>query len=1094
MLLTEQQLHEIRQIVADHHNAFIVNTISPEAVAPEILEKLKQKGLVKPTLSSIEEAYLYGQILAAAQNPNVANMSYEEFKQYLAKNGIPLSPIERQAVKMAQLQAGQYAKGLGNRVDAQTGQILIEADAQLRAKLRHEIQDKTAQNIASREGLKKLKSDLGWATRDWARDWDRIAVTEKHTALHQGMADHYHKRFGPEVRVFKRPMPDACPHCLRLHLGPDGQPRIFPLKVLEQNATNVGRKVAEWKPVIGATHPHCQCQLTRMPAGWGFNEEGDLVPGGALGVHYKDEQDLELSMLREEDLIKGLRDGFVEFQGLPIQIENQAGTYRAWKDRDGNQGQTLMRYGYGFIQGTKAADEEELDCYVGPDPNATHAYIIHQQRPANGVYDEDKVMLGFSTAADAKQAYLAHYNSPDFFQAMSELPMDAFKRWISGLQSPEAKLKKSERLVLLLKGESISAEVGAAHSPAGSRNPGPGTAPNYLFNVPQRPKPAKLEGITTPKALMDAEHDRKGLRRDPKTYELEPMKRPVFTIQMPEYLDREDRTETAEATQEWLASQARALGGIKNTPEKFVIRPDKQPVMDGSSLTKAGPGSGGPTGPHKYIERKWMKDHWVYKYAHAHGGKVEGHEHDLGKVALKLPKEKVAKLTAFKAEYELSHDIKVGAKYAILELTEAEADFLRTKTKGPSQAPSFPPPVEASQVQRLGTFEVVPAETLGHPPVAPGKLQRGHKVEVTLMVKGQPTTLQTAIAGFDCRGHAVFFHKGRRRIVPFQKLKPLEKPTYKPVAKGLPPGTVVKASERHQKLIKQALELEVVGHHRAKKFAQWLLQKGEESYLVGGVVRDMLAGMVPGSNKTDAQILDSMKDVDIVTTAHPGLHMQMMAELAHDQPEKNGKKNGLKNDASQWGVTLHGKDPDGLDLATMATSGTYRDAVYHEDLGTEEVPAAFDHEIDKDAERRDFTCNALYYDLHNDAIIDPTGHGIADAQNRVLRLAAKGENLENNHQLTLRFWKFRARGYAPEKETLEIIKKKAVKDFDRLYKLNAPHFFKAIANSAKSKGKTAKEALARYRAAMEADGMGDLYQKYIAPNEDAIIYQMEKKK
>ena len=68
--------------------------------------------------------------------------------------------------------------GLGNKVDQATGQLLIEADAQLRDKLRGEIRDATAENIAKRESVKKLKSTLGHATKDWARDWDRIAITE----------------------------------------------------------------------------------------------------------------------------------------------------------------------------------------------------------------------------------------------------------------------------------------------------------------------------------------------------------------------------------------------------------------------------------------------------------------------------------------------------------------------------------------------------------------------------------------------------------------------------------------------------------------------------------------------------------------------------------------------------------------------------------------------------------------------------------------------------------------------------------------------------------------------------------------------------
>lgn len=44
---------------------------------------------------------------------------------------------------------------------------------------------------------------------------------------------------------------------------------------------------------------------------------------------------------------------------------------------------------------------------------------------------------------------------------------------------------------------------------------------------------------------------------------------------------------------------------------------------------------------------------------------------------------------------------------------------------------------------------------------------------------------------------------------------------------------------------------------------------------------------------------------------------------------------------------------------------------------------AFTDDIKKDASRRDFKCNAVYYDIKNRKFIDPTG-GIADIKNRVL--------------------------------------------------------------------------------------------------------------
>jgi phage gp29-like protein len=120
-----------------------------------------------------------------------------------------------------------------------------------------------------------------------------------------------------------------------------------------------------------------------------------------------------------------------EFQGLPIAVENEAGSLRQWRDpgpSGGTVGATTMLYDYGFIDGHLSGDGEELDCYVGPDPAADHVYVVHQLlAPDFKRHDEDKVFLGFASADAAKDAYLAHRSSADAFGGMSVIPLDVFK-------------------------------------------------------------------------------------------------------------------------------------------------------------------------------------------------------------------------------------------------------------------------------------------------------------------------------------------------------------------------------------------------------------------------------------------------------------------------------------------------------------------------------------------------------------------------------------------------------------------------------------------------------------------------------------------
>ena len=50
--------------------------------------------------------------------------------------------------------------------------------------------------------------------------------------------------------------------------GLGSAPKVFRLDELKANGTNVGRKAAEYQPVVGPLHPWCRCTLERVPFGF----------------------------------------------------------------------------------------------------------------------------------------------------------------------------------------------------------------------------------------------------------------------------------------------------------------------------------------------------------------------------------------------------------------------------------------------------------------------------------------------------------------------------------------------------------------------------------------------------------------------------------------------------------------------------------------------------------------------------------------------------------------------------------------------------------------------------------------------------------
>jgi hypothetical protein len=86
-----------------------------------------------------------------------------------------------------------------------------------------------------------------------------------------------------------------------------------------------------------------------------------------------------------------------------------------------------MSYDYGYIRGTVGTDKDHLDAYIGPNPESETVYIANQRDPVTGMFDEQKVMLGFNSEEEAKAAYLKQYDRPGFFGNMLNIDDDTFK-------------------------------------------------------------------------------------------------------------------------------------------------------------------------------------------------------------------------------------------------------------------------------------------------------------------------------------------------------------------------------------------------------------------------------------------------------------------------------------------------------------------------------------------------------------------------------------------------------------------------------------------------------------------------------------------
>lgn len=296
-IASPQHVSDIRQLITDYHLAFIATQIGPGYIAPGDVQRLIDAGILPQDLAYtyqpgpgdlpsaaaevIAQAYNYG--IAMGRDPMMRRQANTMTLNVFTEQGTPrLSEQERSAREWASSNAANTIVGLGNQVADDFTTTAIEADAELRRAYQADIREELDMNLSRREAWRRLASELGHRTGDWARNFKRISATEKQAAMQEGIVAGLIEREGDpkHTMVAKQPAPDACPDCVRLHLtaGQGSPPRTFRLSELQANGTNVGRKRNAWMAVVGPVHPWCSCELIHVPAGWGFNDDGDLVP------------------------------------------------------------------------------------------------------------------------------------------------------------------------------------------------------------------------------------------------------------------------------------------------------------------------------------------------------------------------------------------------------------------------------------------------------------------------------------------------------------------------------------------------------------------------------------------------------------------------------------------------------------------------------------------------------------------------------------------------------------------------------------------------------------------------------------------------
>lgn len=106
------------------------------------------------------------------------------------------------------------------------------------------------------------------------------------------------------------------------------------------------------------------------------------------------------------------KKGHVKFGGYDYTIENPKGSYRSGVDENGKEWKQKMNDTYGYIRGKFGKDGDHLDMFINDKADLDSwngdVYVVDQVNP-DGTFDEHKVMYGYDSLEEAKEAYLSNY-------------------------------------------------------------------------------------------------------------------------------------------------------------------------------------------------------------------------------------------------------------------------------------------------------------------------------------------------------------------------------------------------------------------------------------------------------------------------------------------------------------------------------------------------------------------------------------------------------------------------------------------------------------------------------------------------------------
>lgn len=286
MLFNNEQIQDILELIDFRFADLVWKIFGPSHLTSQDKEKLRKFGVNPSSLVTKIPPYwanwMFGLLSGKLSDYQAKQITYKDLLDYLARRQYETpSKREIESYEVACNRTYGYLKGLGDKMKKDISSYISDAELQTRMEQERVIREGMKRDILERETTKLIASKISNQLDDWSRDWNRIVETEYQGVFNMGRVQSYMREGdGEDTLIYFDVFPGSCRHCIRLYLtgGVGSEPKLFTIKELMRNGTNIGRKVNDWKPtIITSTHPFCYDDKTEVLTnkGWKFFKDLD---------------------------------------------------------------------------------------------------------------------------------------------------------------------------------------------------------------------------------------------------------------------------------------------------------------------------------------------------------------------------------------------------------------------------------------------------------------------------------------------------------------------------------------------------------------------------------------------------------------------------------------------------------------------------------------------------------------------------------------------------------------------------------------------------------------------------------------------------